>query len=89
MALLPRLPADAEDTTVTITVNKKLAPYYREWFQNTKEAGESPSDFVIRILKPLVIHWYLDDTNLVIAVDNEETWLDAQALSEEVSDIVP
>jgi len=86
MALLERLPADAEDTQITITVNRRLAPYYRAWFQAKKQDGDNPSKFVVRLLKPLVINWYMEDTNAVIQLNNAETFADANALSEEVDD---
>ncbi len=57
--IIPRLPEATSSIDVTITVGKKLRPYFTEWYQRTKLDGESPQNFVNRILKEQALSYYL------------------------------
>ena len=61
MATIPRLPPANNPLDVTITVNVRLRPYFTEWFQQTKEPGETPEQFALRNLKFLAATWYIND----------------------------
>ena len=59
--VIPRLTASANDFNLNITVNKRLRPYFEIWFQRKKEAGETPEQFALRIMKIAALNDYLHD----------------------------
>jgi len=58
---IPRLPPAAKPLDVTITVNEKLLPYLTIWYQRKKNAGETPDQFALRVLKESALNDYLAD----------------------------
>ena len=68
---IPRLPESASSIDVTITVNKKLRPYFEIWFQKKKNPGETPEQFALRVLKASALKDYVDfeAPALLVAID--------------------
>lgn len=58
--MITRLPEAGEGKVITITVSKKLLPYLTEWFQDTKQDGETPEDFVLRLMKEQTKEYYIN-----------------------------
>jgi len=56
---IPRLPKATNSLDVTITVNKKLLPYFQVWFQKKREPGETPEQFALRALKGAALGDYI------------------------------
>jgi len=55
---IPRLAPSANSLDVTVTVNEKLRPYFTQWFQATKNDGETPEQFTMRVLKGQALNFY-------------------------------
>jgi len=56
---IPRLPEAAQAFTVEITVNTRLRPYFEIWYQRTKQDGETPEQFALRVLKTAALNDYI------------------------------
>lgn len=61
-------PPSATDRSVTLTIPKEKDPYFVEWYQNTKQPGETINNFMLRNLSRLVRGYYLSK---VIDTDTE------------------
>lgn len=59
---IPRLTPSANPFELNVTVNVNLRPYFEIWFQRKKEAGETPEQFTLRIMKTAALNDYLADT---------------------------
>jgi len=57
---IARLAPHANDLTVTLTVTKALRPYFTEWYQATKQDGDTPETFVMRIMKAQAASYYIN-----------------------------
>ncbi len=60
--MIPRLPEDANDLSITITINKKLRPYFELIFTRKKLPGETKEQFGLRLWKIAALNDYLTDT---------------------------
>ena len=71
---VPRLPEATSSIDVTITVNKKLRPYFEIWFQKKRKAGETPAQFALRVLKANALKDYIEFEvpPMIIAIDEEK-----------------
>ena len=49
------LPVDTQDLKITITIPKEISPYLTEWYNKAKKQGDTPSSFVVRILKNMAL----------------------------------
>lgn len=58
MTTIPRLPPATSSIDITFTVNETLRPYLTEFYQATKLDGETPDQFVLRLLKNSAKGWY-------------------------------
>jgi len=58
---ISRLPAAANNIDVTVTVNRRLRPYFAVWYQRKKLDGETPEQFALRILKMAAMRDHLAD----------------------------
>ncbi len=85
---LPRLTPSDSPYTVEITVNEKLRPYFEVWFQNAKEAGESPKQFALRQLKTNALNWHISQNIQTEQVTIEEAKLQMeQALRDDITSL--
>ena len=57
--MIPRLPESANSLDITITINKRLRPYFEIWYQRKKESGEAPEQFALRFLKLAALNDYV------------------------------
>ena len=74
---LPRLVQSANDFTLTITVNKRLRPYFEVWFQQAKEAGDTPEKFALRAMKTAALNHHIQ-ANIKVEQDAiEQAKIDA------------
>lgn len=73
---LPRLAPSANDFTVSITVNKKLRPYFEIWFNKQKESGETPEKFALRMLKTAALNDHIQ-ANIQASMDEAKAVSDA------------
>lgn len=55
---IPRLDPSSNDLTISITVNKRLRPYFTNWYQADKLENDTPEEFIIRQLKINAMQWY-------------------------------
>jgi hypothetical protein len=44
------LPPDAEDFTLSVTLHRQAMPYITGWYNDQKRAGETPPQFLRRLL---------------------------------------
>jgi len=56
--MIPRLPPTSP-ISVSLDVNATLRPYFTEFYQAKKEAGESPEQFLLRYMKEAVKEYWI------------------------------
>jgi len=56
--MIPRLPPTSP-ISVSLDVNAALRPYFTEFYQAKKEAGESPEQFLLRYMKEAVREYWV------------------------------
>jgi len=56
---IPRLPPATTPISVSLDVNAALRPYFTEFYQAKKEAGESPEQFLLRYMKESVREYWV------------------------------
>ena len=86
---LPRLTPSANSFTLSEKIiNKKLRPYFENWYNKEKEAVESPDDFVSRILKALALNSHIQD-NIKTETDaiEAQTAASNQAINDDVTSL--
>jgi len=54
---IPRLAATSP-ISVTVNVSAKLRPYFTQWFQENKKAGQTPEQFVLELMKKSAAQYY-------------------------------
>jgi len=74
---IPRLTESANPFELTITVNTKLRPYFEVWYQQAKEAGETPEQFAIRIMKTAALNHHIQQNIKVERDAIEQAKIDA------------
>jgi len=85
---LPRLEPSANPYTTEITINVNLRPYFEIWYQRKKQAGETPQQFAIRVLKVAAINDYIMDNIKTEQDAIEQLKVDAeQALNTDITDL--
>jgi len=75
---LPRLTPSANPYHLEGDINERLRPYFEIWYQRKKQAGETPWEFALRVLKTAALNDYIMD-NLKAEQDAiEQAKLDAE-----------
>jgi hypothetical protein len=81
MMAIPRLPEAASDFVLTVTIPKKLRPYFEHWYQATKKPGDTPESFAFRLLKQSAVRAYATP---YVQADIKQVEADKQAAAEAV-----
>ena len=82
---IPRLPPSANPYELNITINVKLRPYFEIWYQRKKEAGETPKQFALRVLKTVALNDYLkDEAQIIINQIEADKAAAEQALNDDI-----
>lgn len=84
---IPRLSPASSDLTISVTVKKRLRPYFTAWYQADKLTDETPEEFIIRQLKINAMQWYsfTQKRPLVLAAEQtKQDEFDALELDEDV-----
>ena len=75
---IPRLTESAKAYNLNVTINVKQRPYFEIWYQRKKEAGETPEQFTLRILKIAMLNDHIAD-NVKTEIDAiEQASIDAK-----------
>ena len=56
---IPRLPPAPASLSISLDVNATLLPYFTEFYQAKKQAGESPEQFLLRYMKDVVKDYWI------------------------------
>ena len=72
------LPPAINPLTISVVFNVNDAPYAIVWYQDNKIFGETPSDFIIRMLKPIAKKY----------IQNKELFLQNNIIVSDVSSIL-
>ena len=56
---IPRLPPAPAPISISLTVSANLRPYFTEFYQDRKQAGESPEQFLLRYMKEAVREYWV------------------------------
>ena len=73
---IARLAPATNSIDITFTVSKELRPYLTAFYAATKKTGETPDDFVLRLLKKSARQWH---TETEFLLNEEEIAADIQA----------
>ena len=55
---MPRLAPSDNPITVDVTVSAKLRPYFTEWYQASKKEDDTPSSFLLDLMKREAVRYY-------------------------------
>jgi hypothetical protein len=58
-----QLPPDTADLKITFTIPKEISPYVTEWYQATKKPTDTPSSFLLRLIKNMAIAERINGVN--------------------------
>jgi hypothetical protein len=51
------LPPASQPINVNITIGVNAAPYFTQWFADNKLPGETPGEFLVRMIGPSVVDY--------------------------------
>jgi len=60
-----QLTPDAKDIEIAFTIPKEISPYVKEWYQKMKKENDTPSIFILRLIKNMAI------SNRVSQINND------------------
>ena len=69
---IPRLPPAADPLDVNLHVNVNLTPYFTQFYQDTKLDGDTPEQFLLRVMKRQVVDHYLTNYLRVALKEQED-----------------
>ena len=69
---IPRLPPATDPVDVNLHVNANLVPYFTQFYLDTKLDGDTPEQFLLRVMKRQVVDHYLTNYLRVALKEQED-----------------